>query len=269
MSTVEVATRHLVGLLQDLLRTAAKEKLSPGLSGVLLHSDHADIQIESTDDEGGAPLIEEAPSDVLIGTSTTTRICGQAHVPCVGRFHRLVLVSSRDADAIVDVFGPLVKSMGSETHLTEMVLSGDTLTVSEDPDQVPGGNVLSVHVMDTEGFPTGVAAAMEPDPHAVVKVADKHGGEPLVIPASYGTGVFHEHLAAVAAISKRRKMPIRWYRSHQRRGMVVEVGAWYRALLSPVPLDSETDEELRPQVPVFPPPFSAKDGDRASALVDF
>lgn len=254
MSTVDVSTRHLVGLLQDLARTACKDKTLPGVYGILLHSDHTEIRFESTDDEGGAPLIEEAPSDVLIGTSTTTRIVGQAHVPCTGMFHKVVLISTMDAKAIVDVFAPLIKSLGTDTHMTQMILSGETLTVSEDPDLVPGGNVLSVHVMDSENFPVGVAKVMAPDQHAVVKVAGKDGGETKVIQPSYGTGLFHEHLAAVAAISKRRGMPIVWYRSHQKRGIVVTVGMGFRALLSPVPLDSETGEE-EPQVRVFQPPF--------------
>lgn len=266
MSTVKVATRHLVGMMEDLARTTNKPgKGRPFTSTVLLHSDHADIAVESEQDEG-PPLVEEAPSDVLVGTSTTTRVMGQAHAPCEGTLHRVVSISVGDAKAIKDVFKPLIKTMGSETHFTELVLAGDTLTVSEDPDLVSGGNVLSVHVVDPEGFPHGIEGAMNPDPLGKVWVKRDGDQNPVVVPPSYGTGLFDEHLLAMGAISKRRKMPVRWYRSHQKRGIVVTVGAWYRAVLSPAPLDPDTDEADGPLVRVFLPPFPAEEGQGESLM---
>lgn len=258
MSEVKVATRHLVGMMEDLTRTACKERDElPSLSAVLLSSDHADVAVEDEEGGEGLPLVEEFPRDVLVGTSTNTTIMGQAHAPCDGLFHRVVLVSVRDATAIKDVFKPLAKTAGSEKHMTRMVLSGDVLTVSEDPEQVPGGMVLSMQVMDPEGFPlTGV---MEPDLVTEVTVRQEGSGGLVVVPPAYGTGVSAEHLLVLGAVAKRRAMPLVWYRHHQSRGVVVTVGAWYRAVVQPVALDP--GEVEGPLVPVFRPPFPVVGGE--------
>jgi hypothetical protein len=47
----------------------------------------------------------------------------------------------------------------------------------------------------------------------------------------------------------------------------VTVGAWYRAVLSPAPLDPDTGEADGPLVRVFQPPFPAGDG-RDDSLLD-
>lgn len=254
MSTATIPTRQLVGLLADLLLTASTDPELPALSAVLLHSDRGEWAIEE-DDADGEPLIDLVPTDLLVGTSTNRYVMGQAHVPAEGQFHRAVLISASDAKAVVSVFKPLVSSLGREiTHRTVLELAGDVLTATEDPRQVPAG--LSVHmpVLDTDGFPAaGVENALQPDP--TIPVGDADG---VVVEPSYGTGINPVYLHALATIGKRRKMLVAWYRHHQSRAMVAEVGAGYRCVIRPAELDEGSGQHLAPQVRVFAPPVPVK-----------
>lgn len=255
MSTIKIPTRYLVGMLKDLGHTAGTEPLFPELCAVLLHTDRADVTIESHDNDE-EPLIDVVPSDVLIGTSTDRSIIGQAHCPCEGSLHRPVLVSAVDAKAIVSVFTPLMKSLPkTETHETELELRGQTLTVAESDTQVPGGTEMSVSVLDciTE-FPWKVAEALTPDPDAEVRDDNQR-----VVGPTYGTGVAGDHLAALGAVAKRRRMQPVWYGSHQQHVVVVTIGDWYRAAL--VPRSAAVEDALaEPLVPVFQPEFPTKVG---------
>jgi hypothetical protein len=248
MSTIAIDTRHLVGLMTDLVRTAHKDPLFPHLNAVLLHTDNATAAVD--DGDGGEELME---SEVLVVTSTTGRMIGQGHAPCNGQLHRPVLVSATDAKSISQVFTSLMKLVDKKTvtHRTQLELTGNTLTVSEDEEVVESGFELSLQVLGEEAvddFPRNLEWALAPDPHFEVV-----GKDQIVIPPSYGTGVRGDDLGVVGAISKRRAMEPIVYRSHQTRSVVVTIGSQYRMTMAPWPLNTETDEHVTPQVPVFQP----------------
>lgn len=263
MSVIAIDTRHLVGLMTDLVKTASKEPLIPHLCAVLLHTDQAMAEVD--DGQGGKETME---SEVLVATSTHGRIIGQGHAPCNGQLHRPVLVSSNDAQSIVKVFTALMKLVDQKTvtHRTQLELVGNTLTVSEDEEVVESGVELSIQVLDedvVENFPHNVARALIPDADADVLDKDQ-----VVVPPSYGTGLRGEHLGIVAAISKRRAMEPIVYRSHQSRSLVVTIGSMYRMTVAPWPLDTETGEHVTPQVPVFQPALPKREKKDQPALID-
>lgn len=247
MSTLTVPTRNFLGLLSDVALTASDDAELPTLCAVLLHSDRGEWTVVEPDpDDRAESLIDVVPSDLLIGTSTDRYAIGQAHEHCEGQLHRPVLVTTVDAKAVVSAFKPLVGSLGKETtHRVVVTLEGDTLTVSEDPAQVPNGFTVSFTVGDASNFPH-VANLMEPDP--TMPVPDPDG---VVIEPSYGTGFDAARLWAFTTIAKRRKMPLAMYRHHQRKAVVMEIGSAYRGVLMPYRLDEESGQHHGPQVRVF------------------
>jgi hypothetical protein len=151
------------------------------------------------------------------------------------------------------------------THRTQLELVGNTLTVSEDEEVVESGFELSLQVLGedvVENFPHNVSWALAPDPNAQVVV------DGVVVPPSYGTGLRGDHLSVVGAISKRRAMEPILYRNHQSRSSVVTIGSMYRMTVSPWPLDTETGEDVAPQVPVFQPKLPKREQKNQPALID-
>jgi hypothetical protein len=250
MSELTVPTRMFLGLLTDLALTACDDPELPTLRAVLLHTDRGEWATDVADDEGSEPLIDVVPSDLLIGTSTDRHSVGQAHTPCEGSLHRPVLVSLADVKAVVSAFKPLVTSLGKEaTHRVVLGLEGDTLTVVEDPTQVPRGLEVSFPTLDADNFPS-VALYMQPDPTMPVPGPDGH----TVIEPSYGTGLHPKYLEVFGKVGKRRGMPVAVYRHHQHRPVVVEIGSAYRVVVSPSKLDEDAGQQLGPVVRVFTPP---------------
>jgi hypothetical protein len=255
MSRLTIHTRHLVGMLKDLAHTASTEPLLPAVNSVLLHTDRSEILLEDrrvTDEDA---LVEVVTTDVLVGTSTDRTIMGQAHAPCTGRLHAVVLISAAHAKKIVGVFEPLLKAAPKTApHVVELALSGEVLVISEDRTKIPNPVVLSIGVLDQEleGFPRNVASTMEPEPHKEVKV----DGE--VVAATLGIGLAGRHLEAVAKVAKRRKMTPVVYSYHQLRPTVVTVGSWYQATLLSESHEVDDDALVEPLVPAFQPPFPPK-----------
>lgn len=252
MSKLRMTTRHLVGMLRDLYRTASTEDLFPEVCTVLLHTERAAIPLETERGQGedDESLMETVTTDVLVGTSTDRTIVAQAHAPCQGRLHGPVLISAADAKAIYLVFEPLYKAAPKQrTHEVVLEFSGDTLRISE---ALVEANpvVLSVSTVDQlDHFPRNLADAMDPDPGRAVK----RDGQ--VIARTAGMGIEASHLAALAAVAKRRKMPIMWYVHHQSRPVVVTIGAWYRAAALPAIVDVDDEALDEVLVPVFEPPL--------------
>jgi hypothetical protein len=244
MSTITLPTHSLVGLLSDVSLTAGSDPEIPLLRTVLLHTDRGEV-MTTTGRAEEEPLIDVVPSDLLIGTSTDgVSMISQAHTACEGLFHRPLLISVPDVKAIVDVFKG--KEVATQTQLET---TGDHLMVSEDPRLAPGGVVVTVPVLDLlEDYPTHLPGLMQPDPHVVVE--DGHGA---VIDPSYGTGMDTTVFDVIAKVGKRRKMLPAWYRHHQRKGVVVEIGSMWRALFMPSKLDEDSGQHLGPQVRVFSP----------------
>jgi hypothetical protein len=258
MSSIKLPTRGLVGLLEDAVLTTADPKMElPHLSAVLLHTAKGtwDIPVEDAEEDDGEPLFESVPSDLLVASSTSLSMIGQAHTMCLGRLHKPVLVSTLDVESIIKVFKPLVSKRlpKTVTHTTVITYSGGTVIVAEDPDQVPDGKSLTLAAMDVDPYPRNIADLLNVDPKELVVV----DGE--AVPASYGTGLDPKHVDALGKISKRRKMTVAVYRHHQRGRMVVGIGSSYRAVLMPYPLKEDTGQHLEPQVEVFTPPLPKRE----------
>lgn len=250
MSSVTVATRHLVGLLADAALTACQDPELPALCAVLLSCDRGEWATTEDSEDSGEPLINVIPSDLLVASSTDRMLAAQAHTACEGRLHEPVLVNLAEVKAIVAVFKPLIGSLGKETThrcVLEYSASAQILEVREDPQQVQDGSSLSVPLLDTELFPS-LWKVMEPDVTRPVG-----GPDGAVVEPSYGTGVTSHVLEVFGKVAKRRKMPVAWYRHHQSRGVVVEIGAAYRAVFQPVKLEDYSDRHLAPMVRVFSP----------------
>lgn len=249
MAVITAPTRMLVGQLADLALSAGTDPDVPGTNGVLLHTASGEFTLDVPEsDDGEQAMAFSQVSELLIGTSTCGPMLGQAHMPVDGCWHRAAFVTLANVKAIVDTFKPLINSLGKEvTHRTELELAGDTLTVREDPAQVPNGLRLQVAVGDGEGFPVkAIAKLTERDPFEPVM----DGAE--VVPVEFGHGWTADYMAAMGAVGKRRKMPVAVYRSHQRRAVTVEIGSAYRASVAPCELDD--DQSQAPTVPLYTPP---------------
>ena len=253
MSTITIATRQLVGLLSDLLLTASTDPERPEVMGVLLHTAAGEF-IPDLPPSDETPLIDAIEMDLLVGTSTDMlRVIAQAHAPRdagnLAGWLRPVFIADSDATAVVTEFKKRQGRLGKEvTHKCELNLSGDVLTVREDPTQVPGGLKISFQVGDGATFPT-VADRMRPDP-----TIQETGWDGEIIPPSYGTGLRQPYVEAFAKVSKRRVMPIAMYCHHQSAPIVVEIGSSYRAVMRPCKLDEESGQHQAPTVRVFEPP---------------
>jgi hypothetical protein len=258
VSVLSISTRELVGLLHDTCLTAGQDlEYFPSLATVLLDTDRAEVTVSEFTEDGSEPLIDVIDSDVLVGTSTNgTSMIGQAHTACEGRFHRPVLISAVDAKMMYTAL-----KEKSRAPRVELELTGDCFTMSEQQ-KSPGRLVVSVPSMDLEPYPRSVAALMVPDRFVVV--VDERGE---VIDPSYGTGMDGVVFEVVGKVARRRKMVPVWYRFHQRRGVVVEVGAMWRALFMPSRVDEEVGQHLDPQVRVFTPRLPVVDGDPTPPLV--
>lgn len=253
MSVLTLPTREFVGLLADAVLTAGKDPDLPLLATILLDTDRGEIILKS-DDEGDTPLIDTVVSDLLVATSTDgISMVGQGHTACTGRFHRPVLIARLDAEALVKVFTPLAKTAQQNvTHQVQVEIAGDTLEVAEDPEQRPNGVVVQCRALDLDDYPKTLPLVMQPD---VTQPVIDDGTE---IPPSYGSGLGALAFETIGKVGKRRKMPTAYYRHHQRRGVVVEVGSKWRGLFMPTRLEEAEGQHLGPQVRVFEPRLPAR-----------
>lgn len=258
MSSIKLPTRGLVGLLEDAVLTTADPKMEiPHLTAVLLHTAKGtwNIPVEDAEEDDGTPLFESVPSQLLVASSTSLSMIGQAHTMCTERLHKPLLVSKMDCEAVIDVFKPLISKRlpKTVTHTTVITYSGGTVIVAEDPDQVPDGVSVTLTAMDLDPYPRNIADLLNVDPHVPVVVDGQE------IPASYGTGLDTKLVDVLGKVSKRRKMPVAMYRHHQRGRIVVEIGEAYRAVLMPVPLKEDTGQHAEPQIEVFTPPLPKRE----------
>lgn len=264
MSDAMLTTREFTGLLADAILTASDAPDEfPVLATVLLDTGHADVLVTSEDDGDGETLIDTVPSDVLIATSTNGfGMISQAHCPCEGRLHRVVLISVQDAESLIKTFTAKGKSAPKGIpHKTRLEITGDTLTVQEALFYGTRGVSMTVPIMDVEDYPRGVANALDPDP--TVEVLDDNKRP---IPPSYGAGISPTSLEIIAKVANRRKMTPAYYRYHQRRPVVVEVGSMWRAAFGAAKLDEENGQHHGPQVRVFEPRLPERKQDTTPPL---
>jgi hypothetical protein len=259
MSSTTLPTRYLVGLLEDAVLTTADPKMElPHLAAVLLGTDRGNwrIPVESdATDADDEPLFDDVTSDLLVGWSTNLGMVAQVHTACQGQLHKPILISRMDADAIVDVFKPLVSKRlpKTVTHQTLITASGGTVIVSEDPNQVPGGVSVTVTAMDLDPYPRNIAAMFDINPDQPVIIDTKE------VPRSYGTGFEFSQLEVLAKVAKRRKMPIAMYQHHQRARIRVEIGEAYTVILQPLPLNEDNGQQHDPLIEVFTPDLPKKE----------
>lgn len=259
MGTITAPTRQLVGLLSDLILTSGIDPELPTTRGILLHTTTGEFVPDLPGaDDGQEPLIDAVETKLLVGTSTDTAVVGQAHIPVefdgpIG-WPDPVFVDLLDAQAVAREFKTKVSMLGREvTHRSELTVSAGTLTVREDPSQVPGGLRMAFQVDDGSLFPK-VHERMQPDPTELIPGPDGF----TVVEPSYGTGYNPAHVEVFAKVGKRRQMPVAVYRYHQNRTVVVEIGASYRAAVGPYTLDEDHGQHLAPTVRVFAPPVREK-----------
>lgn len=255
MSTITLPTRMLVSLLDDLLLTAGKDPDLPHVLGVLLHTAHGEFVLDLPPDGDEQPLFSSMKDmTLLVGTSTDAYAVAQAHAPATpsvtgGGWTGAAFVSSSDARAVVAAFKPLIGTLGREvTHNTVLDLAAGRLTVSEDPTQVPDGLSMWFLVGDGSEFPAA-GRVLSPDP-----TVQETGLDGEIIPPSYGSGLPARYVEIFGKVGKRRQMPLAVYRHHQHAPIVVEVGASYRAVVKPLPLDEESGQHHAPMIRVFDPP---------------
>jgi hypothetical protein len=82
MGTVTVTTRHVVGLLVDLIHTSGIDPDSPSTMGILLWTAEGEFVPDLlAAADGEEPLIDAVESQLLVGMSTDLSVGAQAHIP--------------------------------------------------------------------------------------------------------------------------------------------------------------------------------------------
>lgn len=264
---VKIQTRHLVGMLTDLLRTASTLEEFPHVNAVLLFGDRADIahdDVKPGDEAKDEDTlgVEFGPTDVLVGTSADLSIMAQCFAPCTGRLTSPILITAADAKAITQRFEPLRKKFPKSkgAHITVLDLSGGVLRVSEDPTLTHTPRVLTFNVLGDEhleNFP-------DVEKVATINVGEEVKRDGKIVAATWGRGVYGHHWQALAAVAKRRKMTPVWYQHHQLRPARVTIGGWYWAAPVPTTADLEPEALDGPLVETFVPflPRKAKESDQ-------
>lgn len=257
MNTISTPTRHLVELLEDALETAGDDPEVTHMHSVLLFTDRGDWTIANETRGDDEPLFDEVTSDLLVATSLNGNSVGQGHAICDGQLRAPVLISVPSAKSVIKVMKPLITKSGlpkTVTHRCTLYIdpaSPRVMEISEDQDLVEDGTSVIVPLIEIEDYyPRGIALMLTPDPEAVVI----HEGSE--VPPSYGTGLLQSHLEAISKVAKRHKMTVGFYRHHQKRRIVAEVGKRWRGVFLPIPMDTPELEQA-PGVQVFDPDLPA------------
>lgn len=249
---MEMATRGLIHLLEDISLTASKDTEDPGMNGVVLHTDRGTWSTKPRARRGepeGQALIDTVATDLLVATSADRYSVAQCHYPCTGGLPRPVFVRLSDVASAIGLCGQMVTKAGRNvTHHVIITLRGDTLCIQEDPTMHPDGVLIEVPgVVVPVGFPRDPVSMLSPDPMIPVVV----DGE--VVEPTLGTGYYSQLLSVAATVGSRRRMPVVLYRHHQRRLTVVEVGQAYRMVMAPAAPDEDAGQQVEPQVPLYRP----------------
>lgn len=252
MSRISLTTRHLVELLEDALETAGEDPEVSHQHAVLLHTERGDWTMFSDSPDEGEQIFSEGETDLLAASSLTMTAVGQGHVMCDGQLRAPLLISVPSAKNVIKVMKPLITRSSLPKKVTHRVVlnavaSTGTLEVTEDPDLVEDATAVVVPLLEIPDFyPRRLGEILTPDRTTPVL---EEGRE---VPVSYGTGLEQGHLAAVANVANRHKMPIRWYRYHQKRRIRAEVGTRWVCVFLPVSMEDPGWED-EPVVQVFTP----------------
>jgi S-DNA-T family DNA segregation ATPase FtsK/SpoIIIE len=237
--TIRVNTKALIGLLADLACTAADEPDAGARGGVLLHTTR------------GHYGSEPGMCTLLVGSSTTGYVAGTAHTYATGQAAP-ALWPIDDVRAVIAVLRPLCKGKDKAEHSVEISRVGDEVTVAEDPDLFANGTKLSFTVASLDQWPRSLWSAL----------SDVHLRPPVeldgrTVPAAPRLDVTPAHLAPFNRVAARRKESVQLFVYHQHRPVLVQIGATYRGMLSPLRYEAGEDA-VEPTVevhaPDLPPP---------------
>jgi len=227
--TVRIPTHELVGLLTDLSLTAADPADSGATAGILLHTARGYL--------GGSP----GKTDVLVGTSTNGYIVGHAHIGCAGQMDPM-LWPVADVRAVIAVLKPLAKD---KNHGVEIGLDGSTIKVAEDPNLFGEGMALTFTGYDVGEFPLDGVRAMLTE----VRMSPPEDSAPVAPRTDFDPAL----VAPFLKVAARRNSLIEIYRYHQRLPVVIQVGPFYRGMLSPFQWkDEDRSAGVAPAGDVYP-----------------
>lgn len=232
--SVRVQTRALVGMLGDLVLTAAKDPDLGAITGVLLHTSR------------GAVGEEPGQTDLLCGGSTDRFVAGHTYAACTGQLDTPSLWAVRDIKSLIAVFeGPGKKD---ELHAVDITRDGVLVTVREDPNLFDDGLRLSFAQMSLDGFP-GVSLYRNLDRFTADAVENQAGDMVGAVPR---TDLGSVQMGAFVKVAARRKSPISIFRTHQAEPILLQIGHEYRGLLMPARYEVDGDER-RPTADLYGP----------------
>lgn len=243
--TIRVNTKALVGLLSDLACTAADEPDAGARGGVLLHTTR------------GHYGSEPGMCTLLVGSSTTGYVAGTAHTYATGEAAP-ALWPIDDVRAAIAVLRPLCKGKDKAEHAVEISRVGDEVTVAEDPDLFANGTKLSFTVASLDQFPRSLWSALS-DVH--LRPAVELDGR--TVPPAPRLDVTPSHLVPFNKVAARRKESVQLFVYHQHRPVLVQIGATYRGMLTPLRYEAGEDaieptvEVHAPDLPPPPPPTAS------------
>lgn len=246
--SVRIASKHLVGLLKDLVLTAPNDIEAFGaLAGVLLHSERADVD--------ALP----GKKDILVGTSSNRYALGHGWQYAEGSLPPMLWWLD-DARSVIAVLGPKAKvDKDAPDHMVRIGPGADGMVeIVEDPEQMP-------MVLDTpwsmtfrlgpiDDYPRSNWFALQQGDQVLTEpVLDRDLGE---VPPLPRVDFSPEFLAPFAAIAKRRKANLELYVRHHRRLVHIQIGEHYRGAISPASYPdgpSQRNEGMTPGMQVFDP----------------
>jgi hypothetical protein len=232
--SVRIQTRALIGLLTDLVVTAAKDPDAGAIAGVLLHTSR------------GAIGDEPGQTDLLCGGSTDRFVVGHTYAACTGQFDVPTLWAARDIKSLIAVFKEPAKR--DEFHAVDITRDGVLITVREDPNLFDDGLRLSFAQIPLDTYP-GVAMYRNLD-RLTANVVQNSDGQ--LVDALPRTDLGSAQMDVFVKIAARRKSPVQMYRTHQAEAILVQIGHEYRGVLLPSKYQPDGDES-RPDADVYQP----------------
>lgn len=227
---IRIPTVGLVGLLTDLVLTAADPDDSEATAGVLLHT----VRGHATTGPGR--------SDLLVGTSTSGVLIGHAWTTCAGQLTTPTLWHVNDVLRTVRAFKSLAKD---REHTTKISAGGSEVEIVEDMGTLPGmesGFGVTFASMATKEWPVEVVAGQL----AEVRMSRVDSD---AVPRMTMTG---SRVAPFLKIAARRGEYIEAYRYHHQLPVHLQIGRAYRGVISPVPDDEHPGADA-PWGDVHPP----------------
>ncbi|HET6290469.1 MAG TPA: hypothetical protein VFG15_27445 [Amycolatopsis sp.] len=237
MSSIKIDTVRLVDLLDRLVPTASKDTGDGATAGILLHTARGEYG-----DEPGK-------TDLLVGTSTDRLVIGHDHTPCHGSLGRATLWGVNDVKTLLAAFKPKAKdSKDDDPHMVLVDLAGEHIVVSEDPDLYDDGLSVSFQVQNLDDYPRGLWTVLEvinPGPY------EMHDGR--TIEASRRTDMSPRRIAPFNKVASKLGESVQFYRTHQHRHVLVQIGDTYRGALVPSRYDDDLDDGSGPAADVYEP----------------